>query len=61
MSPSRNRTPSSTMPALSQNSYVSTPARKIAGMPTVLATTSPKMIAHRTYSMFGSVRWWALP
>ena len=55
-SPSRKRTPSSTMPALSQNSYVSTPARKIAGMPTVLATTRPKMIAQRTYSMFGSVR-----
>src|SRR6476469_3666130 len=50
--------PSSTMPALSQNSYVSMPARKIAGTPTALATTSPKMIAHSTYSMLGSVRWW---
>jgi hypothetical protein len=60
-SPRRNRTPRSTMPSLSQNSYVATPARKIFGTPTVLAMTSPMMMAQSTYSMFGSARWCALP
>src|SRR4051812_25731434 len=50
MSPIRKRTPSRTMPALSQNSYVSTPARNTAGMPTEFETTRPKMIAQSTYS-----------
>src|ERR1051325_11387677 len=49
------------MPVFSQNSYVSTPARIGSGMQTVLAITKPKMIAQRTYSMFGSARWCALP
>src|SRR3989442_14981302 len=56
-SPSTNRTPNNTMPALSQNSYVSTPGRKIAGIPMLLETTRPNTIAHKTYSMLGSVRW----
>jgi hypothetical protein len=55
-SPSRNRTPRRTMPAFSQNSYVATPARKMPGTPTVFDTIRPKPIAHRTYSMLGSVR-----
>src|SRR5690348_15872324 len=49
------------MPVWGQNSYVSTLARKGCGVPTVLAITKPKMIAQRTYSMFGSARWCALP
>ena len=61
MSPSTNRTPSSTIPLFSQNSYVSMPASQIAGTPTVFETMSPKTIAHSTYSMFGSVSRWALP
>src|SRR5215510_6533881 len=61
MSPNRNLAPWSTMPVFSQNSYVSTPSLNASGTPTVLAMTSPKMIAHSTYSMFGSARWCALP
>jgi hypothetical protein len=56
-SPRTNRTPSSTIPLFSQNSYVSTPASQIAGTPTVFDTMSPKTIAHSTYSMLGSVSW----
>ena len=32
------------------------PASHTRGTPTVFETTRPKMIAHSTYSMFGSVR-----
>ena len=60
-SPSRNRTPSNTIPTFSQNSYVSTPRRNSSGTPTVFETIRPKMMAHRTYSMLGSVIWWARP
>ena len=61
MSPSRNLTPSRTMPAFSQNSYVSTPASNIRGTPTVFEIRSPNAIAQRTYSMFGSVSACARP
>src|SRR6187402_1681810 len=40
-SPSKNRTPSKTMPSFSQNSYVSTPGRKIEDKPIKLLTISP--------------------
>ena len=60
-SPSRKRAPSSTMPALSQKSYVATPGRKISATPTVFAITSPIKIAQSTYSMLGRARWCALP
>ena len=56
-SPSRNREPSNTIPALSQNSYVATPARKISGTPTVFVIARPIRMAHRTYSIFGNERW----
>ena len=60
-SPSRKRAPSSTMPALSQKSYVATPGRNICATPTVFAITMPNTMAQSTYSMFGSARWCALP
>src|SRR5437762_1654359 len=44
-SPMRNLAPRRTMPALSQNSYVATPARKIAGMPMVLEMIRPLRMA----------------
>ena len=37
------------------------PRLKIGGTPTVFETISPKMIAHSTYSIFGSVIWCARP
>jgi len=57
MSPSRNRTPSKQMPAFSQELVrVDAVAGRLPARPIVFETISPKTMAHRTYSMLGSVR-----